>query len=328
MTSTSKPLTPPPNRNRIRWVDALRGLAILLVVLHHADSLYTSPGAQESLYLTLILRPFRMPVLMLLSGALVPHSLAKGPLRYFDGKFRGVLWPYVIWQAQFIAMAGSVLGLLKLNHWGPISQLWFLFYIIIFYIAAGLLYRLSWPALIAICAAMWLFVPASMEPHKIGFFGIFFFTGALLGTRLYHWHGNRTQLVFALVALPAVMLIATKISPDTYGWPYFALSVLAVTTIVTVFSTLPHRSVLRLLAWVGERSLVFYVVHFPALVYLQEVFDLVGLHHHLKLPAFLCALVICYFFALLRATPPFSWLFSSPISLSRFFAKRNENGNS
>ena len=74
-----------PSAARMQWMDLLRGLAVLLVVVLHA----ASHGGAEVEGWTLVnrhLTPFRMPLLMFLSGMLLHRSLAKPLPVYLWGK--------------------------------------------------------------------------------------------------------------------------------------------------------------------------------------------------------------------------------------------------
>ncbi|WP_258933847.1 acyltransferase [Nesterenkonia pannonica] len=59
---------------RMRWMDMLRGLAVLLVVVLHAADIPMSndSGSREWSHINRYFEPFRMPLLMLLSGMLLP----------------------------------------------------------------------------------------------------------------------------------------------------------------------------------------------------------------------------------------------------------------
>src|SRR5699024_2842661 len=81
-------------------MDAVRGTAILLLLVWHASAVPTMydvamPEAVRSANAFFL--PFRMPTLMLLSGMLLARSLRKPLPRYLAGKFSMVLWPYVAW---------------------------------------------------------------------------------------------------------------------------------------------------------------------------------------------------------------------------------------
>ena len=80
---------------RLRWMDQARGVAILLVVMHHsmtwvADFGLTVPPALIAF--DDIVSPFRMPLLMFLSGILVPRALSK-PTRAYATELRAIGWP-------------------------------------------------------------------------------------------------------------------------------------------------------------------------------------------------------------------------------------------
>lgn len=93
-TSHTRPL------ERMSWIDVLRGLAVLAVVLHHA-ALQVTHGRDTNLgwisTLDDAVTPFRMPILMFLSGLLLPLSLAKPWVVYLRGKLRKIAWPYLLW---------------------------------------------------------------------------------------------------------------------------------------------------------------------------------------------------------------------------------------
>ncbi|HSV40260.1 MAG TPA: acyltransferase family protein, partial [Nocardioidaceae bacterium] len=88
------------------WMDSLRGLAIVLVVVFHADlEVAGATGSQLGVVHDVceLLGPVRMPLLMFLSGMLLTRSLAKGPRTYVVGKLEQIAWPYVVWSLLNLA---------------------------------------------------------------------------------------------------------------------------------------------------------------------------------------------------------------------------------
>ncbi len=66
-------------RTRQTWMDLIRGMAVILVVLlHAAPGAAADPGAQGGWVLNNLLRSFRMSALLVLSGLLLQYSLSKG----------------------------------------------------------------------------------------------------------------------------------------------------------------------------------------------------------------------------------------------------------
>ncbi|HEV2355698.1 MAG TPA: acyltransferase, partial [Puia sp.] len=88
-------------KNRLAWVDYLRGIAILLVVYRHVllgiqNSGYVLPAAY--LNANIMFFSFRMPLFFILSGVFISGSLAKKSLgRIVYSKFELLLYPYLIW---------------------------------------------------------------------------------------------------------------------------------------------------------------------------------------------------------------------------------------
>ncbi|HLI93348.1 MAG TPA: acyltransferase, partial [Puia sp.] len=88
-------------KNRLAWVDYLRGIAILLVVYRHVllgiqNSGYVLPAAY--LNANIMFFSFRMPLFFILSGIFISGSLARKSLgRIVYSKFELLLYPYLIW---------------------------------------------------------------------------------------------------------------------------------------------------------------------------------------------------------------------------------------
>lgn len=128
-------------------MDGLRGVAILAVVVHHAElvTASTTGGVAAVSSINHALEPYRMPVLALLSGMLLTRSLAKGARRHLRGKVEAILWPYAVWVALdtahtlcAAAWAGEPVPwelVARLAH-DPQSYLWFLLDLFAFHVLA------------------------------------------------------------------------------------------------------------------------------------------------------------------------------------------------
>lgn len=88
-------------KNRMAWVDYLRGIAIVLVVYFHVLLGIEASGLQVPVYLSdanLIFHSFRMPLFFILSGIFISGSLAKKTFRQIALiKFENLMYPYLIW---------------------------------------------------------------------------------------------------------------------------------------------------------------------------------------------------------------------------------------
>lgn len=97
-------------------LDAIRGTAVMLVVLYHAIIALDLIGTKAPMWLVLFndaVSPFRIPTLVLLSGLLLPRSLRKPAGEYVRGKIRGLAWPYLVWTvivAAFLLLGSHLAG--------------------------------------------------------------------------------------------------------------------------------------------------------------------------------------------------------------------------
>lgn len=132
-------------------MDTVRGAAVLGVVVMHAElEVVAATGGQLPVIHAVneLLGPWRMPALVLLSGLLLPRSLAKGLRRHLRGKAAYLLWPYAVWASlDFVhVQVDAFLGgtplrwdLLPLLLYDPHTYLWFLAYLFAFHVVAGFL---------------------------------------------------------------------------------------------------------------------------------------------------------------------------------------------
>ena len=98
---------------RERWMDLLRGMSIVLVVIFHSGKMLARVDLVAPAWISDLTRLFalyRMPTLMFLSGLLLPPSLLKGWRRYFSGKARNVAWPLMIWSGVYAIVFSRDLG--------------------------------------------------------------------------------------------------------------------------------------------------------------------------------------------------------------------------
>ena len=118
---------------------------LLVVHTHVAESIYAKfPSASEVFDTVIFLvAPFRMPVLMFLSGIFLVPSIAKGQKRFFQGKLNYVAYPFLIWTCVMYALfyAREVfvgkqwnVGFIEALFLNPIEHLWFVYYLFIFYL--------------------------------------------------------------------------------------------------------------------------------------------------------------------------------------------------
>ena len=133
------------------YIDALKGLAILLVILAHALQ-RSFPDIQGNIYFNSI-AAFHMPLFMFLSGYILYLNKAKYDLKWIWRKFLRLIVPFFTWTiifyycinfsftglCSFVDYSGSLLDSILRTVMHPGNGLWFLWVLFIFYlIAAGM----------------------------------------------------------------------------------------------------------------------------------------------------------------------------------------------
>jgi fucose 4-O-acetylase-like acetyltransferase len=93
--------TPILQKDRLQWVDYLRGIAIILVVYHHVRVGIERSGivVPEALVnANMIFYSFRMPLFFIISGIFISRSIARSSVKkLFWIKVENLLYPYLIW---------------------------------------------------------------------------------------------------------------------------------------------------------------------------------------------------------------------------------------
>ena len=215
------------------------------------------------------LSPYRIPLLLVLSGMLLRRSLAKPVVRYYWGKFSHVGWPYLVWCCILLAVSGSRYDATSIWFWMGGSYLWYLVVIGACY-ALGPIVRWIPPGVVAIGMIILLFIwdPSTNAVIRVLENGPYFFAGV--------WAAGRTSRI-----LSAPVWLACIVGAGAVTWGAYSATVIGyaprihpvgtVTSLLGVFLFAWLFSRVRSsrpLEWAGRHSLVLYVAHFPVMVLL------------------------------------------------------------
>lgn len=281
----------PPQPDRLLWMDVLRGLAILLVVVNHAavvtaESFADLPSAVTSV--NEVFSTFRIPTLVFLSGQLLAPSLAKGARRYAEGKLRNIAWPYLVWTVIYIvvivrpwAYAGGFgpEQMLRYVVLAP-SPLWFISFLLAFYVLALGLRRVPTALLIlATLGASTLFADAT-RPERFFFLFGFFLLGDMVTRHAEvagRWLARPVVLLAAAVGAAGLAVVGARLGEAARYQAEYGLGVLAAIVVLAFLahavSASPSSTPLR---YLGRHSIVLFVVHYPAVVVTVQVLSRFG----------------------------------------------------
>lgn len=256
-------------------LDAIRGSAVLLVVLYHAIIALDLIGTDAPSWLARFndaVTPFRIPTLVYLSGLLLSRSLRKPAGQYVRGKLRRLAWPYLVWTlivAAFLYLGNRVAGegdstmaSVLLVAIGPTTHTWYLAYLLAYYLLALVLPSWVRGALVPVALLGSVFV--SGEPLTRFFFLLaVFFLGDLTirSPRVVALLKRPWSIaIAAVVALSSLILGAAAVTMR-YEW-YSLPGVLGGFVVLSaIFSAMSSTAVVRLFAGVGRDSLVYYLTH-------------------------------------------------------------------
>lgn len=256
-----------PKRDRELWIDQLRGTAIVLVVLLHGSEAlrYFSTGLPEPINdFNQFFQPYRMPVLMFLSGIFLRASIRKGAPRFFAGKFYRIGWPYIVWSIIILIPAGDLtLRTLGEIIYFPPTYLWYLWFLLAFYTIAYALRSVPSWVLISVALVAAAFLPEAYRLEKFAFLFAFFIMG--------DWFSRNREFSYALVKKPWVIVLAAigaiavsvlsvievKVIYETvYVWGVLGAIVLA----ARFYPSLPDHGT-GWLRVIGRHSIIMYVSH-------------------------------------------------------------------
>jgi len=324
-------------------MDTLRGLSMLLVILHHSTQIVAAPYENAGdvpaviepfLYLSSFLAPFRMPMLMFLSGLLIAGSLQRPAGQYVWGKLRRILWPIIVWTFVYnlalLAGGGSLPGMpWEWAFWN--TYLWFMQFVLVYYLVALLTKWIpAWVfvliGLVGAFALEWLgsaglFAEDSLL-QRLFYLMPFFFLGAFIERFWAQFVAAiNVPVAIALTAIPlALGLISGAVPGGLWYEPLAAIpGLFGILALARVSVYIPDARWLKPVRFVGQFSLIYYTVHYPAYAAVYNVVERLGIDSPgIVLPVvFLITLAVATGFALIGRRMPFSLLFELPRRFGR-----------
>ncbi len=188
-------LTAAPARERLDWLDAARGLGILLVVFAHCLRGLETAGIQPLTPLVetvdRVIYAFHMPLFFLLSGLMFEHVARRhAPAGFLRDRMLRLLWPLALWTWIFFAFraaagnavnGGASWAEFPLNPLPPQLHFWFLWALFVISVVLYLMWRL-WQRIsgsrsdttfwlgsftLSCILALWVPVPEALGPWLV-----------------------------------------------------------------------------------------------------------------------------------------------------------------
>jgi fucose 4-O-acetylase-like acetyltransferase len=258
---------------RAQWLDAAKGLGILLVVYGHAARACYPNGSMPAWAATTdrLIYSFHMPLFFLVAGVFVWPSFGKGRAHFVADKLKTIAYPYVVWSliegGLELAFAGNVNSPINWRDLAmipivPIEQFWFLYVMALCLLLAFVCY--PYRATVAIVAVVGLFIVTVYGGGNLALRTFLFFPyfaiGILLASSIRALGDSRQQASIVLVGTALVFTgsIVGGLS-GTVGSLVVALAGSGATLALAVL--IGASTTGATLALLGRASLAIYVMH-------------------------------------------------------------------
>ncbi len=140
---------------RVGWIDAIKGIGILLVVLGHViKGLETSGILRRTPFVAFLdewIYSFHMPLFFFVAGLFLANRAKRGSRTYLVGLLATLVYPYFVWSilqtlmqsslASYSNSSGYIRELWRIVY-QPIMQFWFIYVLLIIYLIYFLLTKL------------------------------------------------------------------------------------------------------------------------------------------------------------------------------------------
>lgn len=265
-----------PIKKRSKEIDAIRGIAIILVVIGHVIQ-YQNPASYENTLLFRIIYSFHMPLFFFVSGIVASygHNVELN-LKLLLKRTRALMYPWIVWTI-FIFVLFYIRNSVAFAFTKAIGFYWFLPVLYICYCTSFLFCSahkegLRLDVTVLLIAIIWflMFLANGFWISSVRFHGFFFATGFVFAT----YTGSISRISAKRLLLPVFLVIslilwylAFNLTSSGNGlpnyWNFLIRILSALSGIVFVWgvvSILPEK-IKYLLASLGVYSLQIYLVH-------------------------------------------------------------------
>lgn len=289
-------------RDRETWVDAAKGISILLVVMVHARSWMAVAGIEAGPVMNEFIRAsnhMRMPLFFFAAGLFATKWIARPWRTLVNGKIATLVWVFLVWQVAMFAyktFAGFTLpdqadaGIVSqafrviVSPLRPNAELWFLWALAIYFVVSKLIIRMGalWAVLLAagvsviwsgfVLNALGESTVRLMGPglEKLPMYFVFFVAAAAFSPQvLRQVRASRAPIAAVYLVAWVVVFLVLDVRQAVIGVP-------GVEFVTQCAGLVAGVAVSVLLAWVsplrtlGQKTLPVYVTHTTFIVLLAS----------------------------------------------------------
>lgn len=273
--------------DRVAWVDAAKGICIILVVMMHSTLGVGEAMGRDGFMHSVVAfaKPFRMPDFFLLSGLFLSRAIDRDWATYADRRVVHFAYFYILWLLiQSVVKAPSVSGgtpagfveHLAVSLVQPFGTLWFVYLLAVFSVVTKLARRLPPLLLLAGAAALEIapITTGSVVIDEFCLLYVYFVAGYLFAPQIFalaEWARTHARTaVLGIVLWAAANGVMTHAPSGFDGFPTLVslpvlrlpLGFAGALAIAATASLLLGSGVGRVLSRVGANSIAIYLAFF------------------------------------------------------------------
>lgn len=305
------------NANRLNWVDTAKGLSIILVVMMYSvfNVGQDADGVGLLHYVIGFATPFRMPEFFLISGLFLGQVIARPWRAYADRRVVHYFYFYALWAVIHLTVkialaSGQPLEALQDIAWAtiePYGVLWFIYLLAAFSLVTKLAFELKAPRW-----AVWgfgaLFQMSNISSgsyliDQFCHYFVYFYSGYIFAPMIFRLVEraleHRLAAVIALAVYAAINIVLvfspgyavlpTEIQLGYAGLPgvRLALALAGSVALCVTAALLTGFSLMKWLRWLGEHSIVVYLVFVLPMSFGRVLLGKLDLIHDVTLSSFI-----------------------------------------
>ncbi|MDN6324220.1 MAG: acyltransferase family protein, partial [Corynebacterium sp.] len=342
---------------RVGWVDAAKGLCILLVVSGHAIITLNNNGYATGAWehINMLIGPVRMPLFFLLSGLFAAKALSESWRKFADRRVWIMVWLFVLWvpireiwlslipdtnvghSGDIPAPRGAdpqnwlpMLENIGRSVLGPPSYLWFLYALALFAVLSKLTRRVPPVVQIVVAGAVSMLSPMAgfgWPWNDILHTYVFYLLGMYAAPWIHRMARMRSLwIIGGSTALYTVVALWVDATNDHFliglnGPLKVFLASVGIIAVISAFSYMESWRIMVPFSKVGSRTLPVFLMHIMVLATVIFVFNLLlPADPGLPLqPLILGVIAVVLSLGLHKVLTAsgFAWLFSRPQWLRR-----------
>jgi uncharacterized membrane protein YcfT len=303
----------PADGSRLDWVDATRGLLMILVIVLHASSIFSVVGWHSSFWAEVsgVMTRMRMPLFFFLSGLLAAPALGRSWGNLLVTRVANLVWLYLLWLAIKTVFTAAFFptellpkfmrNSLTTELYSSSTEYWFIYALALFFVGAKVIRKLNTATqLVSLGIISMLSIDGVINFINLLWDGVtqnfFFFVFGSLSIGLSHRFVEFCKKYPVACLLPPVWVAYVRFAPGAIALADIGILTTLVAIPVGISIGVFLRRV-RLLRIVGRHTLPIYLTHilvtWALALLLPSIPETVGVLPFFILPASVCLAIAC-----------------------------------